>query len=286
MNELPVHIYSHIETSEYDRLEVPTGPATTDGFEATETMEGRYFQYTYRFEDDDVSTMRVKSSYINSLQENGFEVLFAGSEGEIGYRNGVGLLIQGDFSRPDRRCCSAVRNSDIRYLAARSSDGNILLSMVTFRARLGMGTVVLVDIAEIDVMDDSMEHRPLSAEEMGDGLEQHGRVAVQNILFDTNSASILPESAEALETIASLMDEQSDLNLLVVGHTDNTGSFDHNLNLSMERAASVVEYLSSQFGISGDRLQAAGAGMMAPVTTNRTEEGRALNRRVELVEMR
>ncbi len=273
------------QTSEYERFSFPTSPASSNGFESVETMEGEYFEYTYRFEDDDVSTMRVKASYLQSLENNGFEILFKGSGSELGYRGGVGLLIQGDFNRPNRRCCNAGRNSDIRYLAAKSADGNVLMSMVTFRAQLGMGTVALVDIIASDIMDTSMDHSPLTSDEMGSGLEQHGRVAIQNILFEIDSDAILPESAEALETIAELMKRQPDLSLLVVGHTDNTGSFDYNLTLSMNRASSVADYLHHELGISEDRLQAAGAGMMAPITTNRTEEGRALNRRVELVEM-
>ena len=274
------------QTSEYERISIPTGPASTDGFESTETLEGEYFQYTYRFDDEDVSTMRVKASYLQSLESRGFEIIFKGSGSELGYRGGVGLLIQGDFNRPNRRCCNAGRNSDIRYLSAKSADGNILISMATFRAQLGMGTVALVDVVVSDQMDTTMDHRPLTSAEMGTGLEEHGRVAIQNILFETDSDEILPESAEALETIAELMNERTELNLLVVGHTDNTGSFDYNLRLSLDRATSVSDYLYNELGISEDRIQSAGAGMMAPITTNRTEDGRALNRRVELVEMR
>lgn len=273
------------QESEYERIQFPTGPADGDGFESYETKEGRYLQYTYRFEDDEVSTMRIKSSYRNSLEQNGFEILFAGSGDELGYRNGVGFFIQGSYDRPDRRCCNAGRNSDIRYLAAQSADGSVMMSMATFRAQLGMGTVALVDVVATDVMETGMDHRPLTSDEMGSGIEQHGKVAIQNILFELNSSEILPESAEALETISDLMNERENLQLLVVGHTDNTGDFDYNLGLSMERATSVVQFLNSEYGIPESRLQAAGAGMMAPITTNRTEEGRALNRRVELVEI-
>ena len=273
------------QESEYERIQFPTGPASSDGFESYETKEGRYLQYTYRFEDDEVSTMRVKSSYRNALEKSGFEILYLGSGDELGYRNGVGFFIQGNYDRPDRRCCNAGRNSDIRYLTAQSPDGSVMMSMLTFRAQLGMGTVALVDVITTDVMETGMDHRPLTSDEMGSGLEQHGKVAIQNILFEVNSSEILPESAEALETISNLMNEREHLQLLVVGHTDNTGDFDYNLGLSMERAKSVVQFLNREHGIPESRLQAAGAGMMAPITTNRTEEGRALNRRVELVEI-
>jgi len=279
------YIYT-FSSSEYERIDIPVGPGDGRNFEAVETVEGEHLQYTYRFEDEDVSTMRIKQSYRQALENQNFEILFAGSEDELGFRNGYGFFNAGDFSRPDRRCCTPnSRSHDIRYLAARSADGSTTVSMLTFRAQLGMGTVALVDVISADVMETGMDHRPLSADEMGAGIEQYGRVAIQNILFEFDSDEILPESAGALETIADLLNQQAGLQILVVGHTDNTGNFDYNLRLSMDRAASVIQYLTEEFGISEDRLQAAGAGMMAPITTNRTEEGRALNRRVELVEI-
>ena len=79
-----------------------------------------------------------------------------------------------------------------------------------------------------------------------------------------------------------LLTSQPDLKLRIVGHTDNQGSADYNLDLSRRRAASVVAALVSQYGVDADRLTAEGAGMTQPVASNDTEEGRAKNRRVEL----
>ena len=74
-----------------------------------------------------------------------------------------------------------------------------------------------------------------------------------------------------------------DAELNVVGHTDNVGGLDYNKDLSERRAASVVAYLTAQHGIDAARLTSIGAGMTSPIATNDTEEGRAKNRRVELV---
>ncbi|MCB1508545.1 MAG: OmpA family protein, partial [Hyphomicrobiaceae bacterium] len=74
------------------------------------------------------------------------------------------------------------------------------------------------------------------------------------------------------------------LNVLIVGHTDGRGAFDYNLSLSQRRAQSVVDAVVRGFGIPASRMTPAGAGMVAPVASNRTEEGRARNRRVEIVE--
>lgn len=92
------------------------------------------------------------------------------------------------------------------------------------------------------------------------------------------------ESEPALKEIASLMKKQAALMLLVVGHTDNSGQLAHNMDLSKRRAEAVVKILTSKHGIEARRVHAQGAGPIAPVATNRTDAGKALNRRVELVE--
>ncbi len=126
---------------------------------------------------------------------------------------------------------------------------------------------------------------PQEVEELESGLVQDGRVIVNAILFEFDRAEILPESAQALETVTDLLRGRPELKLLVVGHTDGVGSFDYNLRLSVERAQAVVGWLGNRGGIDASRLRAAGAGPMSPITTNRTENGRAQNRRVELVEI-
>jgi OOP family OmpA-OmpF porin len=122
------------------------------------------------------------------------------------------------------------------------------------------------------------------AKAMGDDIERTGRVAIYGIYFDTDSYKIKPESDPALKAIAELLNTKTNLNVYVVGHTDMTGDFDHNMKLSENRAKAVVDALVKDYGISVKRLIAKGDGPLAPVSTNKTDEGRQLNRRVELVE--
>lgn len=116
-------------------------------------------------------------------------------------------------------------------------------------------------------------------------LSDEGRVAVHDILFDTDEATIKPASAETLQKIAAMLEAHPDLRLLIQGHTDDRGSFDHNMKLSGDRAAAVKAYLVDRLGIDADRLRTMGLGSTQPVASNDTEEGRARNRRVELVKM-
>ncbi|ABI56760.1 OmpA family protein [Alkalilimnicola ehrlichii MLHE-1] len=274
------------DVTDFDRLTVPTGPYTGEGFESTAVMEGEVLSQSYVFDDPSVATLRVKRSYIHALEDSGFDILYTGSEAELSGGDGRTFFIQsGLFERGARDCCRvANRDRQVRYIAARSGSGEVLAAIAIYNARGVDGPAVSKAIVTAEEMATAMEHKPLTAGEMETGLVEDGRVAIQNILFAVNSAEILPDSADALEAIAELMSEQPDLTLLVVGHTDSTGDYDYNLTLSMERAEAVVRWLQREHGIDGDRLQAAGAGMMAPVTSNRTEAGRAENRRVELVE--
>lgn len=114
-------------------------------------------------------------------------------------------------------------------------------------------------------------------------LDRAGHVALNGILFDTDKAVIKPESKTALVEIAKLLKDNPEMEAFIVGHTDMSGNFEHNMQLSKQRAAAVVDALVSDFGIAADRLTAHGIGPLAPVASNASEAGRALNRRVELV---
>lgn len=115
------------------------------------------------------------------------------------------------------------------------------------------------------------------------GIAAAGKVAVYGIYFDTGQATIKSESAPTLGEIVKMLTQSPRLQIYVVGHTDGTGPLETNLKLSADRAASVVKALVER-GVAASRLKPAGVGQYCPEASNRTEEGRAKNRRVELVE--
>jgi OmpA-OmpF porin, OOP family len=122
-----------------------------------------------------------------------------------------------------------------------------------------------------------------SAEVFQSGLQAAGHVEVPGIFFDTGKSELKPESAAAVAEIAKLLKADPALKVYVVGHTDNVASLDLNVKLSQARAESVVQELMSKQGIAAVRLVARGVGPLTPVASNDSEEGRARNRRVELV---
>ena len=116
-----------------------------------------------------------------------------------------------------------------------------------------------------------------------DALANKGRWATQGILFATGKAELEPESRPVLKEIATTLKEHADLKILIEGHTDNVGAAASNLALSDARAAAVKAALVSDFGIDGGRITTKGFGDTKPAIPNTTAEGRAQNRRVEIV---
>ena len=121
------------------------------------------------------------------------------------------------------------------------------------------------------------------AASLGASIASTGKVVVQGIYFEADKAIVKKESGPALDEVVKLLQQNPRLSLFVVGHTANVGNLDDSLRLSNDRAKAIVDALVDR-GIAASRLKAVGIGPYSPAASNRTEEGRALNRRVELVE--
>jgi outer membrane protein OmpA-like peptidoglycan-associated protein len=113
-------------------------------------------------------------------------------------------------------------------------------------------------------------------------LEKTGHVAVYGILFDTAKATLQPASDEPLNQVLQMLQQDDSLKVAIEGHTDNVGAASANQTLSEKRAQAVRDWLIAK-GIAANRLTAKGYGASKPVADNNTDEGRAKNRRVELV---
>jgi len=122
------------------------------------------------------------------------------------------------------------------------------------------------------------------ASSLSDELKKSGHVAVYGIHFETGKAAILPDSENVLGEIAKMLQQNSDVRLSVEGHTDNVGAAGANQTLSEKRAQAVVTWLTAH-GVTAARLKAKGWGQSKPVADNGSEDGRAKNRRVELVKI-
>lgn len=170
---------------------------------------------------------------------------------------------------------------EIWYLSAKKAGegSDTYLSILVSPHSGGDGLRVRLIAAETK----AMENRMVDAEAMQNAIGESGKIALYGSYFDTDKAVVKPESKPTLEQIALLLERSPALSLIVVGHTDNQGGYDYNMNLSKRRADAVVQALTSQHGIAAARLRSAGVGFLAPAASNEDASGRQLNRRVELV---
>lgn len=284
------------EFSDFAEIEFLASPhpgGRDPDFDKTLQVEGAWRQMEYTVDGLELSLLRLYRGYRQHFESSGFEIIFTGIGNELSNRDGFTFMTyeSGFLSRTP----STASDSNA-YILVRSPDEQTVLAISFFSRqnarRMMVNAVEIQEMAPLDLFapEPEPELEPevvmvaQEVEELEAGLVQDGRVIVNAILFEFDRAEILPESARALETVADLLRNRPELKLLVVGHTDGVGSFDYNLRLSVERAQAVVGWLGSRGGIDSARLRAAGAGPISPITTNRTENGRAQNRRVELVE--
>jgi len=134
-------------------------------------------------------------------------------------------------------------------------------------------------VAETSTFDVSQA----STDDIAKALDSDGRVVLRGVLFETDSARLSPEGRDAVARIAGVLQSNPAMQLAVVGHTDNTGDFRYNLDLSKRRAEAMTGALMRDHGVAENRLAPLGAGPLNPVAPNDTAEGRAQNRRVEVV---
>jgi len=167
---------------------------------------------------------------------------------------------------------------DFRYLSAKLSrpEGDVYVSL-----KYGCPKVQL-DVIEVKPMETGLV--TVNADALARDIARTGHVAIYGIYFDTGKADVKPESEPVLQEIAKLLQQNPKLKLYVVDHTNNVGDLTYNMKLSQARAGAVVKELVSKYGVDAKRLKAHGVGPLSPVVSNNTEEGRAKNRRVELVE--
>jgi outer membrane protein OmpA-like peptidoglycan-associated protein len=142
------------------------------------------------------------------------------------------------------------------------------------------GETYTLTIVEKKAMDQQVE---LTAAELAKTLNATGSIALHNILFDTGKATLKPESGKELQLVIDVLKADATLKVEIQGHTDNTGTKAANLTLSQQRADAVRDYVIKTGGISAARLTAVGFGDTKPVAPNTTDDGKAQNRRVELV---
>ncbi len=238
-------------------------------------------------------TFSIRDLYLNyqaALKRAGANILADGQEDKstspkVGSRTFLGVHYGRNEVPPSsgiRLLQGSATSGGSFYLAGTLNDKGTTVHLIIAGSQYTSEEKVLfVDIIEeVGVDTDKVK---VNAEWMKLQIEQYGKVAINEILFDTDKATIQAASLPVVAEIAELLTMMPELKVYVVGHTDMTGSLEHNLDLSKRRAAEVVRVLTVDHRIAAERMDAHGVGPLSPVGSNKSEAGRQLNRRVELV---
>ncbi len=210
------------------------------------TVEGKKTEITYRLQEGakEPSSLQVVRNYVNAATQAGGKVLYQNDD--PGNRVATLFLVKGGREV---------------WVEVRGADGG------------GWYTLAIVEKGAMA--------QEISASDIYDALAKQGRIALY-ILFDTGKATIKPESQPIVKQVVDMMKAHPELMVAVEGHTDNVGAPASNKALSDQRARAVVAAITAQ-GVAPARLVASGYGQDRPVADNGSEDGRAKNRRVELV---
>ena len=249
-----------------------------------ETVEGTLVSHIYR-RPEGVTPFEMYRSYLDALQQGGFEILLDCRAPDCNLKLGVSPTYQSSGVFRERGYDAFPTSTDVyllgwaeHYLSARKTLADRTYhAMLIISAQRGLYSVDVLESAERKADTVTLSEALLSAR-----LNDEGRSVLDGIFFEIGNAVIKPESNEALEVIATYLNANPDTRYYVVGHTDDTGNLQANRTLSSNRAAGVVEALVER-GIQADRLSSHGVGPFSPVASNRSETGRSVNRRVELV---
>ncbi len=287
----PASVIEYYEEQNFIPYAIATGPVT--GYKKIDkwkNVEGKRTRIYYTLKGA-MTLTEVYRNYMHAMERSGFKLLPRGvdDKNNVGKEVGGSVFLNVFFEKnpfPSSEGINILNGSATSggtcYLAGElEKNGGTAYVVLTGKQYKANEKVFILDVIEITPMKDDLIK--VNASDMMNGLKATGKIALYGIYFDFDKADIKPESANTLTEIAKLLMQNPGLNLYVVGHTDIKGSFEYNSNLSKNRAVAVVNELVSKYNIPPGRLTGQGVGPLAPVSTNKTEEGRKLNRRVELV---
>jgi outer membrane protein OmpA-like peptidoglycan-associated protein len=294
----------------FDEIKLPSGPAegksysSNKKFSSIVTAQGKVTRMIYVAQPGR-SSLEVMTNIIDAVAARGLTPVFRCAGADCG-ESFVTLKVRWD--RPETKVvgpnyeqlrkllidAAFDRLLDVRYALFKKigpqGDTYVAIygglhtggSFGTYSEALRDRVGVLVEVVEPRAMERRMEM--VSAAEIGGSMAAQGKAVFYGILFDFDKADVKAESEPQLAEMAKFLKANASLRAFVIGHTDNKGALDYNMKLSSQRANAVVKALENRHGIDPKRLTSRGLGPLSPVTTNRSEDGRAKNRRVELVE--
>jgi OmpA-OmpF porin, OOP family len=287
-------VLENVAIENFVSLRIPQGPGKTVdsklAFDNAVTVEGKLSAYYY-VQPASASPLEVLRNYQSALTQAGFKPLYSCevktcSDARLPEDYRRELLGSRKWQGPAGRMNPGGGSSprELRYWSGKATRNGADIYAIVWVAEpdsIWNAATTAVVVVEPAAMEGGKVNASL--ELMKSGLSSGGKIALYGLYFDTGKAEVKPESKPQLDEMAKLLNADPGLRVFIVGHTDNQGVLDANVQLSQKRAEAVVAALVQQHGIDGKRLAARGVANLSPVASNAAEGGRAKNRRVELV---
>lgn len=285
---------SHIAwyaTEKYFEYDLATGPIAGYRFiKEREEHAGQLYRIYYEVPGtpEEVAIGEVYADYLRAFEKAGITVLnkaLKPKANEFGGSQWLGVALGGQA--PTQSAASKL------FAGTATAGGNFALMgrvdrptgpvyVAIYGERHSSKMVnFLVDILE--TKDAELGKVSLKPDYLAGELDARGSVSIYGIEFAFDSAKLKPESDKVIGEIAAFLKARPQVQLFVVGHTDMTGTLEYNRKLSQDRARAVVKRLETNFSIADGRLEPDGVAFLAPKADNDSEDGRKINRRVELV---
>ncbi|MBN9888790.1 OmpA family protein [Salipiger abyssi] len=255
---------------------VPLGPWREETGVPVTRAEGRIARQAWRIDASDLTTLQILAPLRAQVTEAGYEILFDCASARCGgfdFRFGTEVMPAPEMY---------VDLTSFRFLAARGLEGDYLTLLVSRSNAAGYVQVIRAGVAlpAEEIVAPIAAPEPVA--EIAARLERQGHVILRDLRFESGSASLGGGALASLDALAEYLRDNPGRRVLLVGHTDAVGSLAGNTALSRQRAAAAVAYLNER-GVSEGQLGAEGAGYLAPVASNLTQQGRDENRRIEAV---
>jgi len=271
ISRYPGSVIDEYSQKAFDEYQLPLSKVADGKYGKTQHLEGKVTAFYYK-SPEGRSALEIYRNYESALKNGGFQTLFSCA------KTCGDAPPQGFFPLDD---AFGNYSSETRYLAAKlaRAEGDVYVALWVYDSSFDIKTFLTV--VEVKPMESGLV--TVNAASLASDITRTGHASVYGIYFDTGKADVKPESDATLAEISKLLQQDPSLKLYVVGHTDNVGTLASNMDLSKRRGDAVVKVLTAKYNIAAARLSAQGDGPTAPVASNDNEEGRAKNRRVELV---
>lgn len=267
---------------------LPLGPETA-GEVPARRVEGRILRRSWRLQGE-ATVLQVLAPLRDRLKDQGYEVVLdcaAAECGGFGFRFATEVVPAPDMMVDifDYHFLSAQKDGAAVSLLASRSGGSVYLQVIEAAPEEVADEGPVLETPAADAVAETSERLQNGA--AGAGLDQRltaaGRAVLRDLRFATGTVRLSEGAYDSLAALARLLERHPEYKILLVGHTDTVGGLEANRQISRQRAASVKARLVEAYGADAGRISIAGAGYMAPLTSNLTAAGRRANRRVEAV---